>query len=513
MASDGKGGKDIAFGPFRVDRLGRSLTRDGRPVPMGARAFDVLVVLAAAVGETVSKDALLDQAWPGLTVEENNLQVQISALRKTLGEAWIITVPGRGYRLTVPPTDEERLPRQEIFVGKPSIAVLPFTNVCGDVGQEYFSDGITEDIITELSHNQSLMVIARSSSFSYKGRAVDVREVARDLGVRYVVEGSVRRDGNLIRIAAQLIDAETGSNIWAERFDRDLVDIFTLQDEIARAMVAAIDPAISQAERQRAMQKPLENLGAWEAYQRALWHWSQQRGNAGISTTREFLQQAVGLGPRFAPAHAVLAYLHLSETALGVGPPPQESMRLAEAEARTAIELDPDSSIGHAMMAWVFNFQKDPGSALEEAEMAIKFNSNDPQGHLSKGHVLVFSGRPAEARESLTTALRLDPRGPTAPAVMIHRAIGCYLERDYLAAEAMARRAIRAYPENPRPYPWLVAALGQFGRAEEARTALDAAIAASPSFFKSITASPPPDYRPEDHEHLLDGLRKAGWEG
>jgi adenylate cyclase len=393
---------------------------------------------------------------------------------------------------------------------RPSIAVLAFTNLSADRDQEYLSDGFADNIITELSRNRSLFVIARSSSFTYKSRSVGVKEVARELGVRYVVEGSVRRSSNRLRITAQLIDAETRTNIWAERFDRDLADLFTVQDEITRSMVTAIDPAISQVERQRAMQKPPEYLSAWEAWQRALWHWS--KGDA-LSTRREFLQRAVTLDPRFAPAHAALAWLYLSESTRGSGPPLREAVGIAEAEARTAIDLDPYSAISHAALAWVFDHQGDQDAALEEAEIAITLNANDPQGYLIKGHILALSGRATEAQEPLATALRLDPRGPTAPAVMYNRAVGYYFERDYLAAEATTRRAVRAYPDHPRSYLLLAAALGQLGRANEARTALDAAIAASPSYVKFKTDSRAPYYRPEDYEHMLDGLRKAGWQG
>jgi DNA-binding winged helix-turn-helix (wHTH) protein len=182
----------VAFGPFRLDRRARSLTRAGAEVTLGRRAFDVLCVLASAGGEAVSKDTLLELAWPGLTVEENNLQVQISALRKALGEGMITTIPGRGYRLTMarpggpPPTDAT--------AGKPSIAVLPFTNMSGDIEQEYFADGVADDIITELARVKSLFVIARNSSFAYRARAVDVRQIASELGVRYILEGSVSLD-------------------------------------------------------------------------------------------------------------------------------------------------------------------------------------------------------------------------------------------------------------------------------------------------------------------------------
>lgn len=511
MASDEKGGNDIAFGPFRVARRSRSLTRDGRLVPMGGRAFDVLVVLAAALGETVSKDALLDQAWPGLTVEENNLQVQISALRKTLGEAWIMTVPGRGYRLTVPPTNEEHLPRQEIFVGKPSIAVLPFTNVSGDVGQEYFSDGIAEDIITELSHNQSLLVIARSSSFSYKGRAVDVREVARDLGVRYVLEGSVRRDGVRVRISAQLIDAEVGNHVWANRYDRDLTDIFQVQDEITGAVATVIGPAISEAEQRRAIQKPTASLSAWEAYHTGLWHVST--GN-GIARGLEFFRLAVTLDPLFSEAHASMALFYLVEGTGGGGRSLHDALILAESAARTALRLNDANGNAHAQLAWVFALQGNVAPGLEQAERAIALNANDPTGYLAKGRILVYAHRPIEARAAVNTALRLDPRGALVSlGTRLHLAISYYFERDYVAAEATASQTLRAYPDFPRPYPWFVASLGQLGRKTEAERALREAMAAAPDFFNFHVRTRPPWSSQEDYEHLLEGLRKAGWEG
>jgi adenylate cyclase len=393
---------------------------------------------------------------------------------------------------------------------KPSIAVLAFTNMSGDLDQEYFSDGIADDIIRELSRSRSLFVIARNSSFTYKGRAVDVKQVARELGVRYVVEGSVRRSGSRVRVTVQLIDAEAGNHIWAERYDRDVQEVFAVQDEISAAVANAILPTISEFEQRRSLRKPPENLGAWEAWQRALWHWSK---GSDLATRRDFLQRAVELDPHFAPAHAGLAWLYLSESTRGLGPPLPEGARLAEVEARTALDLDPYSPIAHATLAWVLDHQGDQSAALEEAEIAINLDSNDPQGYAIKGHILALSGQPGEAREPLDTALRLDPRGPTAPAVMYNRAVGCYLERDYFAAEATTRRAVRAYPDHPRSYVLLAATLGQLGSVDEAQRVLDAAYAASPSYVKSKTASRAPYMRPEDHDHVLDGLRKAGWQG
>jgi adenylate cyclase len=394
---------------------------------------------------------------------------------------------------------------------RPSIAVLAFTNMSRDPEQDFFADGMAEDIITDLSRNRLLFVIARNSSFTYKGQAVDTRRIAEELGVRYVVEGSLRRDANRIRITAQLIDAETARHVWGERYDRNLVDIFDVQDEITRAIVQAVVPAISQAEQQRAMARPPNSLSAWEAYQRAL---SDASNPGGSSISIAFLQQAVTLDPRFAPAHAMLAWRYTGQTTLGIRSL-AEGVELAETEAQIALQLDPDSAFSHAAMAWALTCKDDPEAALEEAEVAIALNPNDAHGHMIKGRVLVFTGRPAEGRDVLSTALRLDPRGPTGIAAMIHSLIAFYLEGDYAAAVAMARRVIRTYPASPRPYPLLAAALGQLGQFDEARTALNKATdPTSSSYFNFITRSRPPHYhRPEDYEHLLDGLRKAGWQG
>ena len=487
---------------------------------MGIHVGDVIVEDGDIFGDGVNIAARLEAlADPGAIFVSARVQEdavgRLDLRFEDLGEQDLKNIdrPVRVYRvhagieavIASEPT-MERLPLPD----RPSIAVLAFTNMSPDRDQEFFADGVSEDLITDLSRNRLLFVIARNSSFTYKGRAVDTRRIAEELGVRYVVEGSVRRDANRIRITAQLIEAETGRHVWAERYDRRLADMFEVQDEITRAVVQAIIPAISQAEQQRAMARPPESLSAWEAYQRALSVWSVS-GYPSLHIA--FLQQAIALDPNFASARAMLAWCHTSETTLGIRPL-AEGVKLAEMEARTALQLDPDSAIAHAASAWVLTCKDDPDAALEEADAAIALNPNDAHGHMIKGRVLVFTGHPAEGRDVLATALRLDPRGPTAVAVMMHNLIASYFEKNYSATVSMARRAIRMYPASPRPYPWLAAALGQHGQACEARTALDVATGASSSYFNFLTRSRPPYYhRPQDHQHLLDGLRKAGWQG
>jgi TolB-like protein len=229
---------EIAFGPYRLDRGNRSLTRAGVAIRLGGRAFDTLAVLAAA-GTTVSKDALLATVWPELIVEENNLQVQISALRKVLGEGWIVTVPGRGYRLVARPAQPAGNPA---LPDRPSLVVLPFQNIGGDLEEDYFIDGLVEDITTALSCIRSLFVIARNSAFAYKGRVVDLRELGRELGVRYVLQGSVRRAGGRLRITGHLADATSGEQLWARRVDGSVADVFDLQDQVTAAVAGALEP-------------------------------------------------------------------------------------------------------------------------------------------------------------------------------------------------------------------------------------------------------------------------------
>src|SRR6266852_2041508 len=272
----------ISFGPFCLDLGQRKLSFQGTPVRLGSRALDILHVLALANGDVVSKDQLLEKVWPGLAVEENNIQVHISALRKELdqrtkGESFVVTVPGRGYRLMglerISETKQSQSgsPHGPTIPGT-SIAVLPFQNMSGDPEQEYFADGIVEDIIPGLSRIKWLFVIARNSSFTYKGRAVDVKQVGRELGVRYILEGSVRKAGQRVRITGQLIDAASGNHVWAERYDRELVDIFAVQDEVVNKIAARLEGRLAASIAQRVRRKPTQSMAAYECILRAREH-------------------------------------------------------------------------------------------------------------------------------------------------------------------------------------------------------------------------------------------------
>ena len=274
---------DVQFGPFRLDLVRRQLTRDGAPVRLGARSMDILCVLAAAKGELVTKDQLMARIWPGNIVEENAIQVHVSALRKAIDDeqnsaSYVVTVPGRGYRFVCPaPSSGGRSASGAAFglPDKPSIAVLPFSNLSGDREQEYFADGIAEDIITALARARWFFVIARNSSFAFKGKAVEAKQIAQNLGVQYVLEGSVRKSGDRVRITAQLIDARAGIHVWGERYDRHLRDIFAVQDEITERVTGAIEPELLKSEGLRATARGISSLTAWDLVRQGTWQFHQ----------------------------------------------------------------------------------------------------------------------------------------------------------------------------------------------------------------------------------------------
>jgi adenylate cyclase len=404
------------------------------------------------------------------------------------------------------------LPKSLPLPDKPSIAVLPFTNMSGDPEQEYFSDGIADEIITELSRSRSLFVIARNSSFTYRGRAVPTKEIAHELGVRYVLEGSVRRSGGRVRVIAQLIDAETGNHIWAERYDREVGEVFAVQDEITAAAIAAILPVVTDAEQRRALRRPPESLGAWEAYQRGLWHY----GKANVADNgraMEFFERAIVLDGTLASAYSHLALALFQEGGTYATRRIDEVAKLAGDMARKAVENDPSDADALAVLAFATWAAGNREEAGERVLLALTSNTNSPLAHGMRGTFLVWSSRPSEGRDEMLTALRLNPRDPRNTYLATQIAVSYYFEHDYTSAVEAAKRAIVQYPGYPQPYRWLAAALGQLNRTNEAREALRQAMDVSPSGFDFYMRNRPLWFSPEQHEHMLEGLRKAGWDG
>jgi adenylate cyclase len=419
--------------------------------------------------------------------------------------------PVRAYKIAVNGPRTAAMPERAL-PSKPSIAVLAFQNMSGDPKQEYFADGLAEDIITLLSRSQTLFVIARNSSFTYKGRAVDVKQIACELGVRYVLEGSVRRGGKRVRITAQLIDAVTGNHLWAERYDRELADIFGVQDEITEAVAGAIEPTVAQMERRRAVRKRLESLDAWEAYQRGLWHMGRISAN-DHEAAKTFFRRAIELDPSFASAHALLALAILH------GASNYQLVSIAEAldealpVAYQAIAIDPLCATGHISVGLGRMFQGDLEAVLAAARQALAVSPNFARAHHLLGLALLFSGRPKDALESLCEAERLDPHDPSQINRLYQIGLAHYFLSEYDAAVEAEKEALRSYPDHPWAYLWLTAALGQAGRLDEAKQALERLIAVAPKSIDMYVRQRLPWWRVEDYEHMLEGLRKAGWKG
>ena len=394
---------------------------------------------------------------------------------------------------------------------KPSIAVLPFDNMSGDPEQEYFVDGIAEDIITALSKIRWFFVIARNSTFAYKGTSPDVRQVGRELGVHYVLEGSVRKGGNRVRISAQLIEAATGKHVWAERYDRDLDDIFALQDEMTETIVAAIEPELGSAERERAKRKPPENLDAWDCCQRGLWHlWKFTKDDN--AEAKKLFQRAIKLDLNFATPCAGLAFAHLADIFLGYTESRAESVAEAFSAARKAVSLDDKDPVAHWAMGRVHSYRGKHDAAIAELERALDLNPSFAPAYFGLGFALTFSGRAEDAISQFEKALRLSPNDPLSWAFMLMRALALLLMKQYDEAADWAQKGARQPNAHIWAYVFLAAALGHLGRAEEAEAALNEALRMKPDFSLAFARQALPWTYPADLEHYLDGLVKAGLE-
>ena len=311
------GDRQIAFGPFVLDRERQALLRDGEPVSIGHRGYLILEALLDANGETVGKTTLLERVWPELVVEDANLTVQVGYLRKAMGadgETMIVTVPRTGYRLVRPAPASTEMPPSP-FVA--TIAVMPFADLSGTPEQEYFADGVVDELITALSRFKSFAVMSRTSTFAYKHKATDIREAGRELGVRYVLEGSVRRAGDRLRVTAQLVDAETGAHLWAEKFDGATEDIFAFQDAITESVVGLVEPTIRKAEIERARRKPPSSLVAYELFLKAFplvaYGMAPENYTSGIA----LLEKAIEINLTFAPALAFAGYAYEKRMSIG----------------------------------------------------------------------------------------------------------------------------------------------------------------------------------------------------
>ena len=525
--------KVLAFGNFHF-RLGSGellrLDEDNSSslIPIGARAASLLAVLVERQGEVISKDDLMDLVWHRQAVTDANLTVQISELRRALDRgreqgSCIQTVHGRGYRFVVPvttlvadanlgPSVPSSTPTADLMLPDlPSIAVLPFTNLSGDREQEYFADGVVEDIITALSRFSQLFVIARNSSFTYKGRTVDVKQVGRELGVRYVLEGSVRKAGNRVRISGQLIDAFTGAHLWADRFEGALGDIFDLQDQVTTSVVGAIAPKLEQAETERAKRKPTANLDAYDFFLRGtakVYQWTREANDEAL----RLFYRAIELDPDFAAPNAFATWCYCWRKHCGWVTNREQEIAETARLARRAVQLGKDDALalcwaGYSLACVVREL--DEGIAL--IDRALVLNPNLARAWNLSGWVRIWLGQPEIAIEHLARAMRLSPLDPAFHAAQIATAHAHFFAGRYDEASSWAEKALREQPNFSHGWHMAAASHAFAGRLEQAQKALARLRQLEPGLLVSnLRDELGPYRRPEDVARYENGLRKAG---
>ncbi|MFQ5567437.1 MAG: adenylate/guanylate cyclase domain-containing protein [Paracoccaceae bacterium] len=491
--------------------------QDGPPIDfrIGINLGDIVIDGDDVLGDGVNVAARLEAAAPsGGVLTSDHVYSQI---RGKVGVTFIdagevslknIEAPLRVWRWegeAAAPAKSASGARERL-----SIAVLPFNNMSADPEQEFLADGISEDIITGLSKIRWFLVIARNSTFTYKGQAVDVKRVAEELGVRYVLEGSVRKAGNRVRVTAQLIDAATGLHVWAERYDRELADIFELQDEITRTIVGQVEPEISAAERDRAVQRRTENLDAWECYQRGLWQiW--EYGHEGQRKAVELLTRATELDPNFSTAYAYLCYAHYEAVVMGWAEDPAHELELGMAAARQALRIDDKDPVGYFAIGRIHMMQGDQDAAVGALETSIRLNPSFSQAHHGLGMALILAGRLDEARAAFEQVERLSPRDPILWATTVTHALADVLAGDTEAALTWVQKTM----QQPRaagywPHAVNAAALVQAGRIDEAKDAVQTALRELPKLSIGYLAHNLPTKHPGGLNPYLDALRTAG---
>jgi TolB-like protein len=506
--------RTLTFARYRIEPRG-GLMSGNREVRLTPKALALLTYLAQRPGEVVSKQELFRAVWRNVTVGDAALVTCIQELRRALRDnarrpRYIETLHRRGYRFIAehrlhvasgPETPGLPLP------DRPSLAVLPFANLSGDPDQDYFADGISEDLITGLARIRWLFVIARNSTFAYKDRLVDVKRVSRELGVRYVLEGSVRRAGNRLRISAQLIDATTGGHHWAERYDRELGDIFAVQDEITRSVAGAIEPRLLAAEGVRALTRSAEDLGAWELVARAQTYLWRMTGR-DFETAIGILERAVATFPEYAPARSLLAFClafaaHMGWVARCQASRPHE-------HAHRAIALDDHDPWAHIALGYWALIDRRTEEALAALRRALELNANSAAANAHLGHGLAFAGQDRKAIEHAEIAIRLSPLDPMLALSLGTIAVAHYTAGRFTKAAEYTTQATRLRPGFQGAQRLRCASLAQVGRVTEARTLLAAVRTQQPQLSMAWIKANVPYQTPELMQRFLAGMRKAG---
>jgi TolB-like protein len=521
------------FSEYMLDTDRRELCRGPDPVALEPQVFDLLVYLLENHDRVVSKDDLIAAIWEGRIVSESTLTSRINAARKAIGDSGrdqklIRTISRKGFRFvgsvqsqhvsSDPPENSgfeadhaREAPRPVLSpLDRPAIAVLPFTNMSGEPEQEYFSEGISEDIITALSKLRWFYVIARNSSFIYKGKAVRIKAVGEELGVGYVLEGSVRKEGNRVRITAQLIDVATGTHIWSEHYDRSLADVFAVQDEITQAIVAAIEPQLYAAENFRAQRKAPDNMDAWDLVMRALSHyWRVTRQDNMVA--QALLEKAISIDPNYGQALGLLAASHMFGAHMGWSDMDSTiAIAIGERAALAAIRADSEDPWAHHALGCVHILLRRFDEGLAEFELALSLNPSFALALSVYGLALSFCGRWEEAGVATAKALRLSPRDPFAAIYNGIAAHAQFIGRNYEEAMRLAGASIRLRADHVSGYRMLAASAAMAGQAEIATAALRELRRGQPDFSLAWIAQNLPYKYQADRDHYLEAFRRAG---
>jgi TolB-like protein len=518
------------FENYCLDADRRELTCGSELIAIGPKVFDLLLYLVQNRNQVVTRDDVLQAVWDGRIVSESTLTSHVNAVRKAIGDTGkeqrlIRTVSRKGLRFVAqvredvasgraaaaaPDIAAETSGGMLALPDSPSIAVLPFRNLSGDAGQDYFADGVVEDIITALSRIRWLFVIARNSSFTYKGKTVDEKQVGRELGVRYVVEGSVRQSENRVRITGQLVDATTGTHLWAERFEGTLDDIFELQDQITTSIVGAIASQLERAEIERARRKPTGNLSAYDHYLRAMPHVHRGTREA-IDKALPLFHKAIALDPEFASAHAMAAWCHCWRKINGwITDQPREfadGVRLA----RLAVELGKDDAValtraGHTLA----HLAGDLDGAIALLDKALVLNPNLAAACFLGGFLRAERGDPEAAIEFFTRAMRFSPLDPEMFRMQAGMAMSHLFAGRFDLALSWAELSFQQLPSFTFVVVVIAACHALAGRMEQAQDAADRLRKLDPAFRISKLDGWIPIRRPEHRASLANGLRLAG---
>jgi len=522
------------FGDISVDTDRRELRRGLDLVSVGPQVFDLLVYLVQNRERVVSKNDMLAEVWGGRIVSESTLTSHINAVRRAIGDtgedqSLIRTVSRKGFRFVGEiridnSSEDERSTHAAKDVGartiratpelalpdRPSIAVLPFQNLSRDPDQEYFAEGVVEDIITALSRMRWLFVIARNSSFTYKGRTVDAKQVGRELGVRYVLEGSLRKSATRVRITAQLIDSSTGANLWADRFEGALEDIFDLQDQVTTSVVGAIAPRLEQAEMERAKHKPTENLDAYDYYLRGMASY-YLRTRGGIEEALPLFEKAIAVDPSFASAYGMAAWCHAWRKINGWMTDPVRDSAQTEQLARRAAELGPDDAVALSRGAHALTFViGDHDTAASLVDRALALNPNLAGAWYASGWVRVWLGETDLAINHFAHAMRLSPLDPHSIGMQAGTAFSHFLAGRYDEASYWAQQAL--WEQTNYLTTLLIAAAGYAlaGRSEDAKRITARIRKIHPTMHVANIKDWAPFRRPEHLAAIENGLRKAG---